>query len=122
MNQWPKAMLVKLKLRSLQTMVRQNLRRVALAILVVAVVACGGAETTVTTAQPQPATQAEMEQFCAKYDTVRSQSWGEMTAALVEVSPAEIKDEMSRTSQPPGETWAEDREAVEDFLDRCDDL
>jgi hypothetical protein len=63
-----------------------------------------------------------MERFCTEYEKVRSQSWGEMTAALVEVSPAEISAEMFRTSQPPGETWAEDRQAVEDFLDRCDDL
>jgi hypothetical protein len=86
----------------------------------VAIASCGTAQTTEPTVSPQPATEAEMEAFCEAYESVRNQSWGELTAALIEVSPAEIQDEMIRTSEPPGESWEEDRVAVEAFLDRCD--
>jgi hypothetical protein len=95
-------------------------RGAVLSALLVVIASCGGAERTVTTSAPPPATEAEMVAFCEAYESVRNQSWGEMTAALVDASPAEIKDEMLRTSQPPGESWAEDRDAVEAFLDRCD--
>lgn len=97
------------------------LRRVALAVILVAVAGCGPS-TSQTTVPPQPATPAEMEQFCQAYESVRMMSWSEMTAELIEASPAEIKAQMIRTSQPPGETWEEDRRAVEDFMQRCDDL
>lgn len=30
--------------------------------------------------------------------------------------------EMITASEPPGETWEEDRNAVEDFIARCNDL
>ncbi len=89
-------------------------------LLTGAIGACGGSETTETTAPPPPATEAEMKVFCERYDELRAMSWGEMTAGLIEVAPAEIEGPLFRTSQPPGESWAEDREAVEDFLDRCD--
>jgi hypothetical protein len=85
------------------------------------VVACGGSATTETTS-PAPASDAEMSAFCEAYHSVSELSWDEMTAALIEVSPAEIRAEMVRTSQPPGETWAEDKQAVEDFIERCEDL
>ncbi len=62
-----------------------------------------------------------MEVFCDKYESVQSESWSEMTAALIDVSPAEIKAQMVRTSEPPGETWKEDQEAVQAFLERCND-
>src|SRR5262245_49632429 len=86
----------------------------------VALTSCTSADSAPTTGPPPPATEEEMEAFCAAYDEVRSQSFGEITAALVEVSPAEIQDQMIRTSQPPGDGWLEDRTAVEEFLDRCD--
>lgn len=93
------------------------------AILVCAATLVGcadGGEAEAGTTIPPPPTDAEMMIFCEKYDTVRERSWDELTAALVEVSPAQIKGPMFRTSQPPGETWAEDKEAVEEFLRRCD--
>ncbi len=88
--------------------------------LLLVLASCGGAETADTADQSSPATEAEMAVFCEKYETVREQSWSEMTAALIDVSPDEIKVAMVRTSEPPGETWAEDLDAVEKFLERCD--
>ncbi|HEY7704244.1 MAG TPA: hypothetical protein VID03_05375 [Acidimicrobiia bacterium] len=95
-------------------------RLLAITLMALATFACGGSEATVTTGEPPPATEAEMATFCEKYETVRSQSWGEMTAALIEVSPDEIKAVMIRASEPPGETWFEDRQAAEEFMARCD--
>ena len=86
-----------------------------------AVVACGGSERAVTTSPP-PATDAEMAEFCQAYDAVSERSWGEITEALIEVAPAEIGAEVIRASQPPGDTWLEDRQAVEDFIGRCEDI
>lgn len=87
---------------------------------VVAVASCGGAESVDTTVPPQPATPVEMEAFCAAYEQVRSKSFGEMTAELAEVSPAEIKTQMVRASNFPAEGGQELRTAVETFLKRCD--
>jgi hypothetical protein len=96
--------------------------RLAAATLLLVVASCGDAENADSSSPPEPATEAEMELFCEKYETVSSQSWSELTAALIDVSPEEIRAEMIRASEPPGETWAEDLEAVEDFIARCNDL
>lgn len=96
-----------------------NLLRLALAFAVLALVSCSDSDSSDTT-DPAPATEAEMAAFCEAYEEVREQSWSEMTASLIDVSPAEIRVQMVRTSEPPGETWAEDREAVEAFIARCD--
>ena len=90
--------------------------------MLLVVVACGGSGTVGSTSPPEPATEAEMELFCEKYATVSSQSWSDLTVALIDVSPEEIRAEMIRASEPPGETWEEDRNAVEDFIARCNDL
>jgi hypothetical protein len=63
-----------------------------------------------------------MAEFCAHYEAVRSKSFGEITAELAEVAPEEIKAQMVRASNFPTEGWEEIRSAVEDFLERCDDL
>lgn len=91
-------------------------------MLLLLVVSCGDSSTVDSTSPPQPATEAEMEVFCEKYETVSSQSWSDLTVALIDVSPEEIRAEMIRASEPPGETWEEDRNAVEDFIARCNDL
>jgi hypothetical protein len=96
--------------------------RLALSAALMLVAACGDGTTTDSTNPPQPATAAEMEAFCDAYEAVRSKSFGEITTALIEVSPDEIRTQMVRASNFPTDGWEEIRSAVEGFLDRCDDL
>lgn len=97
-----------------------TLLRLAVGCATLVLVSCSDSSSS-DTIDPPPATEAEMASFCEAYEEVREQSWSEMTASLIDVSPLEIKVQMVRTSEPPGETWAEDREAVEEFIARCDD-
>ena len=62
--------------------------------------ACGGGETVESTL-PAPATEAEMEVFCARYEEVKNQSdkWLE----LEKVAPVEIKGQLFRLANGPSE-------------------
>jgi hypothetical protein len=93
-----------------------ELVRVVLVALLVAIAACGDDETTTSTDPPPPATEAEIEAFCESYEAVRNQSWGELTVALVKVSPAEIKAEMIEGAVFYHETDALQRSA---FRESC---
>ena len=80
--------------------------------------ACGDVSVDGTTTLPPPATEAEMEVFCARYHEVKGQEdrWVE----LEKVSPAEIKGAMFRLINGPSEGYWADRETVEAFERRCE--
>ncbi len=43
-----------------------------------------------------------------------------MMDALVDLAPAEIRGSVVRIANGPGEDYGEDRDSIEEFMERCD--
>lgn len=90
---------------------------VRFAVLALAVSACGAASVADTT-PPPPATEAEMEVFCERYEEVRDADYQTKYESLAEVAPEEIRGALVRAASNPGPT--EDDTTIEAFLERCE--
>lgn len=106
--QWP-------RLTTRVTRESPRLRVVLPAVLIL--VSCSGPAADTTTVPP-PATEAEMEVFCARYHEVKNRS--DRWAELEKVAPAEIKGALFRLANGPSENYWVDRDTVEGFEARCD--
>lgn len=91
-------------------------------VFAMAVVLTGCATTTADTTDTPSATAEEMEIFCARHDEVKNLSFEEKHTALLEVAPAEIEPELFRLVNGPSDGWFEDGQAVDEFIERCNDL
>ena len=93
--------------------------RVAALVLVVLLVAgCKQAETMGSTG-PSPATESEMEVFCATWNEVRNRSFYESLTMLLEVAPEEIEAQITRQLDRDPATWSEDLDAIDKYTARC---
>lgn len=103
----------------LARVMRKPLKLLAVIPAVALLASCSGSAADETSTVPPPATQAEMEVFCARYQEVkdRSDKWAE----LEKVAPAEIKGALFRLANGPSENYWVDRDAVEEFETRCDE-
>ncbi|MCJ7753915.1 MAG: hypothetical protein MUP13_05090 [Thermoanaerobaculales bacterium] len=61
-----------------------------------------------------------MKVFCATWNEVRSLSFYESLALLLEVAPKEIRGQIARQIDRDPTTWSEDLEAIDNFTARCD--
>ena len=81
------------------------------------VAACSQTATTDTTLPP-PATESEIEAFCARYEELRGLGYGAKYTALLYVAPAELEGFLFRMVNNPGPT--EDDLRVTGFInDHC---
>lgn len=83
------------------------------------VAACGGPSSSSTSEAPA-ATDAEVEVFCERYEQAKTLSFGEMLAEIEKVAPAQIRGELVRLINGPGEKFWDDKAVVDDFLRRCE--
>ena len=61
-----------------------------------------------------------MRTFCEEWAKVHAEGGLGFPESLVEVSPAEIKDVITRMSGPQGDGWEEDLRRFNEFLARCE--
>lgn len=101
------------------SVIGESLRLKVLFPVLLILVSCSGSAADETTTVPPPATQAEMEVFCARFHEVKDQS--DKWAELEKVAPAEIKGALFRLANGPSEGYWDDRETVEEFETRCDE-
>ena len=82
-------------------------------LLMILLAACGPEVAGDTTAPP-PATEAEIEVFCARHEKLRDLDYGSKFMALLEVAPTELTGPLTRMVNNPGRT--DDDALVEEFI------
>jgi hypothetical protein len=66
-----------------------------------------------------PPTEAEMELFCSRYEEVKDLSFSEMSAALVDYAPDDIRGNLISASEQPLLAFRRGQGTIYEFISRC---